>query len=263
MVPARGSASAVGGGGGADETPPREVVHFRQLRAEMQKEKLEASAAMVKLELDLRDAVWELRQSKSRADALEEDCSARLSTARALNEAEQCEAQQAHKKVEKALRRRVKKVTEKLKDETTQWSLYTNRLKKEYIDSERETVAELRGFYVSEHLVWQEAIREAAVLWERCDELVELVDRVRNSRRGALVAEVDRLVDQLRELTRRRALNVRRICDVNLEERRAAVAVRKLREVQEQHAELQNQMPSITRKTTCDSPCMRKSSRCT
>ena len=50
---------------------------------------------------------------------------------------------------------------------------------------------------------------------------------------------------------------------IHLCNERAAVAVRKLREVQEQHAELQNQMPSITRKTTCDSPCMRKSSRCT
>ena len=38
------------------------------------------SATMVKLELDLRDAVRELRQSQSRADALEKDCSARLST---------------------------------------------------------------------------------------------------------------------------------------------------------------------------------------
>ena len=61
VVPALGSASAVGGGGGADETPPREVVHLRQLTAKMQKEKHEASAAMVKLEVDLRDAVRELR----------------------------------------------------------------------------------------------------------------------------------------------------------------------------------------------------------
>ena len=79
MVPARGTASAVGGGGGADETPPREVVHLGQLTAQIQKEKHEASAAMVKLELDIRDAVRELRQSKSRADALETDFSARLS----------------------------------------------------------------------------------------------------------------------------------------------------------------------------------------
>ena len=79
VVPARGSASAAGGGGGADETPPREVVHLRQLTVQIQKEKHEASAARVKLELDIRGAVRELRQSKSRADALETECSARLS----------------------------------------------------------------------------------------------------------------------------------------------------------------------------------------
>ena len=50
VVPARGGASAVGGGGGADETPPTEVVHLRRELAKMQKEKLEASAAMVRLE---------------------------------------------------------------------------------------------------------------------------------------------------------------------------------------------------------------------
>ena len=59
VVPARGSASAAGGGGGADETTPREVVHLRQLTAQIQKDKHEASAAMVKLELDIRDAVRE------------------------------------------------------------------------------------------------------------------------------------------------------------------------------------------------------------
>ena len=59
VLPARGTASAAGGGGGADETPPREVVHLRQLTAQIQKEKHEASAAMVKLELDIRDAVRE------------------------------------------------------------------------------------------------------------------------------------------------------------------------------------------------------------
>ena len=79
VVPARGSASAAGGGGGADETPPREVVHLRRLTAQIQKEKHEASAARVKLELDIRGAVRELRQSQSRADALETECSARLS----------------------------------------------------------------------------------------------------------------------------------------------------------------------------------------
>jgi hypothetical protein len=59
VLPARGTALAAGGGGGADETPPREVVHLRQLTAQIQKEKHEASAAMVKLELDIRDAVRE------------------------------------------------------------------------------------------------------------------------------------------------------------------------------------------------------------
>ena len=85
VVPARGSASAVGGGGGADETPPTEVVRLRQLTAHMQKEKHEASAARVKLELDLRDAVRELRRSKSHADALEKDFNMRLSTAQAVH----------------------------------------------------------------------------------------------------------------------------------------------------------------------------------
>ena len=79
VLPARGTASAAGGGGGADETTPREVVHLRQLTAQIKKEKHEASAARVKLELDIRGAVRELRQSKSRADALETECSARLS----------------------------------------------------------------------------------------------------------------------------------------------------------------------------------------
>ena len=36
VVPDPGIASAVGGGGGADETPPREVVHLRHLTAQMQ-----------------------------------------------------------------------------------------------------------------------------------------------------------------------------------------------------------------------------------
>ena len=59
VVPARGTASAAGGGGGADETPPREVVHLRQLTAQIQKEKHEASAAMVKLKLEQRHVVRE------------------------------------------------------------------------------------------------------------------------------------------------------------------------------------------------------------
>ena len=79
VVPARGTASAAGGGGGADETTPREVVHLRQLTAQIKKEKHEASAARVKLELDIRGALRELCQSKSHADAQETDCSARLS----------------------------------------------------------------------------------------------------------------------------------------------------------------------------------------
>ena len=47
---------------------------------------------MVKLELDLRDAVRELRRSKSHADALEKDFNMRLSTAQAMHEAEQRES---------------------------------------------------------------------------------------------------------------------------------------------------------------------------
>ena len=59
--------------------------------------------------------------------------------------------------MEKALRLRVKVLTEKLREETTDWSLYARRLEKEIVDGKRETVAELRGFYAAEHLVWQEA----------------------------------------------------------------------------------------------------------
>jgi hypothetical protein len=155
-----------------------------------------------------------------------------------VREAEQLKSQQAHKNVEKALRRRVKNLTEELRDETTDWSLYARRLKKEIFDGKRETVAELWGFYAAEHLVWQEASREVAVLWKRCDELVELLDRVRNSRHGQLLAQVDRLVDQLRELKQRRTINARRLGDANLEARRAAVAMSKLPELQGQHEEL-------------------------
>ena len=125
----------------------------------------------------------------------------RLSTPQAVYEAMQREShQQAHKRVEQALQRRVKKVTLELQDEATKWSLYTNRLKKVHIDAERETMAELRGFYVSEHLVWQEASRESAVPWKRCDELVELLDHVRMSRHGVLVAGKERLMHQVREV---------------------------------------------------------------
>ena len=74
--------------------------------------------------------------------------------------------------------------------------VYAKRLKKQHIDAERETVAECRGFYKSEHLVWQEASREAAALWKRCDEQIELLDRVRMSRHSVLVAEKERLLDQ-------------------------------------------------------------------
>ena len=76
------------------------------------------------------------------------------------------------------------------------------------------------------------------MLWKRCDELVELLDHVRNSRHGQLLAQVDRLVDQLRELKQRRTINARRLGDDNLEAWRAAVAMRKLRELQGQHEEL-------------------------
>ena len=137
-----------------------------------------------------------------------------------------------------ALLQRVKNLTAELRDETSDWSLYARRLKREIVDGKRETMAELRGFYAAEHLVWQEASREAAVLWKRCDELVELLDRVRNSRHGQLLAQVDGLVEQLRELKQRRTINARRLGDANLDARRADVAMRKLRELQEQHAEL-------------------------
>ena len=93
----------------------------------------------------------------------------RLSTARTLHEAEQRASQQA----QKARRQRNKELQETLKEETADWSLYAKRLEKEIIDAKRATVAELRGFYASEHLVWQEASREAAVLWKRCNELVD------------------------------------------------------------------------------------------
>ena len=53
-----------------------------------------------------------------------------------------------------------------------------------------------------------------------------------------LLAEVERLVDQLREMTRRRTLNARRMSDANLEARRSAVLQKKLRELQEQYGEL-------------------------
>ena len=144
VVPAPGSASAVGGCGGADKTPPRKVVHLRRELAKMQKEKLEASAAMVKLTLEHRGVVRELRQSQSHAGALERDFNVRLSTAQAVHEAEQRESQQAHNKVEKALRQRNKELKEKLKKETTDWSPYAKRLKKVIVDAVRATVAELR-----------------------------------------------------------------------------------------------------------------------
>ena len=51
------------------------------------------------------------------------------------------------------------------------------------------------------------------MLWKRYDELVELLDRVRNSRHGQLLAQVDRLVDQLRELKQRRTINTWRLGD--------------------------------------------------
>ena len=46
---------------------------------------------------------------------------------------------------------------------------------------------------------------------------------MRSSRRGVFLAEVERLVDQLREMTRRRTLNARRMSDANIEVRRSAV----------------------------------------
>ena len=77
----------------------------------------------------------------------------RLSTAQEVHEAEQLKSQLAHKKVWMALVQRVKNLTEELRDETPDWSLYARRLKKEIFDGKRETVAELRGFYAAEHLV--------------------------------------------------------------------------------------------------------------
>ena len=85
---------------------------------------------------------------------------------------------------QKALRQRNKELKETPKEETTDWSLYAKRLEKEkslyakslekeIIDAKRETVAGLRSFYASQHLVRQEASREAAVLWKRCNELVD------------------------------------------------------------------------------------------
>ena len=78
---------------------------------------------------------------------------------------------------QKALRQRNKELKETPKEETTDWSLYAKRLEKEkslyakslekeIIDAKRETVAGLRSFYASQHLVRQEASREAAVLWK-------------------------------------------------------------------------------------------------
>ena len=36
------------------------------------------------------------------------------------------------------LRRRNKELNEELKDETTEWSLYTNRLEKQHVDAKRK-----------------------------------------------------------------------------------------------------------------------------
>ena len=154
---------------------------------------------------------------------LSRDFTVRLSTAQTVHEAEQRKSQLAHKNVQMALLRRVKNLTEELRAETTDWSLYARRLKQEIVDAKRETVAELRGFYAAKHGVWQDASREAAVLWQRCDKLVELLDRVRQSRQGKLLAQVDGLVEQLRELKQRRTINARRLGDANLDARRADV----------------------------------------
>ena len=130
----------------------------------------------------------------------------------------------------------------------------------------RETVAELWGFYVSEHLVWQEASREAAVLRQRCDELVELVDRVAQqpawrarceggspcrSAAGADAAEDAQRAAHVRPptpISRHGApLSFSRSCGSCRSSIGSSGA----------------QMPSIMRRTTRDSRCMRKSSRST
>ena len=46
---------------------------------------------------------------------------------------------------------------------------------------------------------------------------------MRSRRRGVRLAEVQRRVEQLREMTQRRTLNARRMSDANIEVRRSAV----------------------------------------
>ena len=119
----------------------------------MQKAKLEASAAMVKLELDLRDAMRELHRLRTlMLSRWISTCSSRwhkLCT-RPSNANHSWRTRKW-----RWLCGGGSRSTEELKTETTAWAF--KRLKKEHIDAERETVAELRCFYVSEHLVWQEA----------------------------------------------------------------------------------------------------------
>jgi hypothetical protein len=54
---------------------------------------------------------------------LSRDFTVRLSTAQTVHEAEQRKSQLAHKKVQMALLRRVKNLTEELRVDTNDWSL--------------------------------------------------------------------------------------------------------------------------------------------
>lgn len=121
----------------------------------------------------------------------------------------------------------------KLAQAETKWQLKVNRATNEGVDNLREAVRQHRTAQQEASLARRSAEAEAQAAEQRVCELQEILDRVRSSRTQTLLDTVEEQKNKIAELTTRRKTNQRKICDTNLDRRRAALAKEKAQQAQQ------------------------------
>lgn len=111
--------------------------------------------------------------------------------------------------------------------------LYVTRLKKDMDDAVRWTVDEQRSWQLRMRDERNEAAARADELNSRVEELTASLERVRCTSKSGLLQQLAGLQAKVKDLSRRRTLNQRRVRDANLDIRRARVAQESARRLEE------------------------------
>ena len=139
-------------------------------------------------------------------------------------EADCAEAAAEHAEDRHAWQAELRKLREAHKVELMEWERRVEAVSSSAVESQRERVATQRAErqrLASERDAAQQQHDEAR---RRVQQLEQCVECVRSSSKAQLQAELAEAREKITELSRRRKANQRKICDVNLADRRAAVA---------------------------------------